>query len=301
MTESQSAANRRGIAAMVLSGAFFLTNDTLVKLASETLPSAELLFVRGALSVVCVLGLAAAFGALPKIGDIAKPAVLIRAATDVAATFAYLIALFHAPIANVTAINLASPLMLTAFAAFVMKEDVGWRRWCAVSVGFVGVLLIVRPASAGFDAYALLAAFAMVLHTTRDLLTRRIDKSTPSIVVSLGTALGVTLVAGAGTAVEGFRALDFREWAILIGASVGLTGGYFFLIVATRTGEVSAVQPFRYMALLWALIAGWSVWGQLPDTIGWTGYALLVASGLYVFHRESVRARAAALAPAPKV
>jgi drug/metabolite transporter (DMT)-like permease len=285
---------------MVLSGAFFLTNDTLVKLASETLPSAELLFVRGALSVVCVLGLAAAFGALPKIGDIAKPAVLIRAATDVAATFAYLIALFHAPIANVTAINLASPLMLTAFAAFVMKEDVGWRRWCAVSVGFVGVLLIVRPASAGFDAYALLAAFAMVLHTTRDLLTRRIDKSTPSIVVSLGTALGVTLVAGAGTAVEGFRALDLREGLILIGASIGLTGGYFFLIVATRTGEVSAVQPFRYMALLWALIAGWSVWGQLPDAIGWTGYALLVASGLYVFHRESVRARAAALVPTPK-
>jgi len=297
MNEDIRAANRRGIAAMIAAGAVFLTNDTLVKIVSETLPTNELLFIRGVFSIVCILGLAWYFGDLPWLRDLAKPAVLIRAATDVTATFAYLIALFHIPIANATAINLSSPLLLTAFAAFVLREQVGWRRWSAVSIGFVGVLLIVRPTAEGFDGYALLAVVGVLFHTTRDLLTRRIDPRTPSIIVSLATALGVTVASAVGMTFEEVRMPTFGETTMLFFASIGLSLGYFLLIIATRAGEVSAVQPFRYMALVWALIAGWFVWGHLPDALGWLGYALLVASGLYVFHRERVRAAEAA----PKV
>lgn len=290
MTEQLRAANRRGITAMIAAGAVFLTNDTLVKIASETLPTNEILFIRGVFSIVCIVGLAWYFRDLPWLRDLAKPTVLIRAATDVIATFTYLVALFHIPIANATAINLSSPLLLTAFAAFVLKEQVGWRRWSAVTVGFLGVLAIVRPTAEGFDAYALLAVVGVLFHTMRDLLTRRIDPRTPSIIVSLATAIGVTLASAVGMAFEELRVPTVGETTMLFVASIGLSLGYFLLIVATRAGEVSAVQPFRYMALVWALIAGWTVWGHLPDAWGWLGYALLVGSGLYVFHRERVRA-----------
>jgi drug/metabolite transporter (DMT)-like permease len=225
---------------------------------------------------------------LPRVVD---PHVMVRAFLDVLGTFGYLVALFNMPISIATAINMAAPLAICVLAVFWLNEVVGWRRWSAVIVGFVGVLLIIRPTPAGLDWWALLAFGATVLNGARDIYTRRIGMDVPSIVITLATALGVTLFAGIVATIEGWRTLMWRELVLLSSASLFLALGYHLVIVAMRAGEVSLIGAFRYTGLLGALVIGYLRWDEVPDTMSWLGIALLVGAGLYILHRERVRSR----------
>ena len=286
-------ANRRGILAMTAAMACFIANDSLVKYASQSMPTAQLIFVRGVMATLLVLAVARGLGATRRIGDALSRPVLLRAAVDALATVLYLASLFELPIANATAINLASPLFIAVLAVLFLHEQVGWRRWAAIGVGFIGVLLVIQPRAQGFNVFALVCLAATVCHAVRDLLTRRIPAGIPSILITLTTAVAVTLLAGALSLVEGWRPFGLFEFALLALASVFLAGGYYAIIDAMRHGEVSLVAPFRYTGLLWALILGFLIWGDVPNALAWGGIALLVGSGLYVLHRERVRARAA--------
>ena len=279
---------------MVASMMLFIANDALIKHVSENLPTGQIIFLRGLSACLLIAALAVALGAWRQMPAVFERRVLIRSAVDGLATFLYLISLFNMPIANVTAINLSVPLMLTVCAAFFLREQVGWRRWSAVSAGFVGVLLAVQPAAAGFNGFPLLALAATAMHAGRDLLTRRISPVIPSVIVTLSTAVVVTVWAGALSVVEGWQPMQAREFLLLIAASAFLAGGYYLVIDCMRHGELSVVAPFRYTAMLWALLLGFLIWGDVPNLLAWIGIALLVCSGLYVFHREQVRRREAA-------
>lgn len=287
-------ANRRGILSMTAAMACFIANDSLVKYASQSMPAAQLIFVRGVMATLLVLAVAHALGATARIGQTLHRPVLTRAAVDALATVLYLVSLFNLPIANATAINLAAPLFIAVLAVVFLHEQVGWRRWAAITVGFAGVLLVIQPRAEGFNAFSLVCLAATLCHAARDLLTRRIPPGIPSILVTLTTAVAATLLAGGLSLVEGWRAFGVFEFALLACASVFLAGGYYAIIDAMRHGEVSLVAPFRYTGLLWALIVGYLVWGDVPNALAWGGIALLVGSGLYVLHRERVRARGAA-------
>lgn len=286
--------NRRGIAGMVASMMLFICNDALVKFVSQTLPTGQLIFLRGVSATILIAVLAMALGQWRRAPAMFNPPVFARALIDGAATFLYLIALFHMPIANVTAINLSVPLMLTVCAALFLSEQVGWRRWSAVTTGFIGVLLVVQPAVEGFNWFALVALIGTLFHSARDLLTRRIGAGIPSLIVTLSTAMVVTIAAGGLSLIEGWQPLPLRELLLLILASAFLSGGYYLVIDCMRHGELSVVAPFRYTAMLWALLMGYFVWGDVPNLPAWMGIALLVGSGLYIFHREQVRRRTAA-------
>ncbi len=283
--------NRRGIAGMVASMALFMCNDAMIKHISEGLPLGQIIFLRGFSATCLIAALAMALGAWRQIAAVFDGPVLVRAGIDSLGTFLYLVALFNMPIANVTAINLSVPLMLTVCAAFFLREQVGWRRWSAVTIGFAGVLLVVQPGAAGFNWYALWALAATATHAARDLLTRRIRSGIPSVIVTLSTAIVVTVAAGIFSAVEGWAPLSWRQLLLLITASAFLSGGYYLVIDCMRHGELSVVAPFRYTAILWALLLGYLIWGDVPNLLAWTGIALLVGSGLYIFHREQVRRR----------
>lgn len=285
--------NRRGILSMIASMVLFICNDALIKHVSESLPTGQIIFLRGLSATLLIATMAVALGAWRQMPAVFDRPVLARAAIDSLGTFLYLLALFNMPIANVTAVNLSVPLMLTVCAAFLLREQVGWRRWSAVVAGFVGVLLVVQPAAAGFNWFALVALAATATHAVRDLLTRRIRAGIPSIIVTLSTAIVVTVAAAGVSAVEGWQPLPMRELLLLIVASAFLSGGYYLVIDCMRHGELSVVAPFRYTAMLWALLLGYFVWGDVPNLLAWIGIALLVGSGLYIFHREQVRRRAA--------
>lgn len=291
---AHSAANRRGIIAMSLAMASFVTNDSLVKYVSQSLPGPQLIFIRAVFAALLLLVVARAMGALTAAGwrAMAQPRVVLRAGLDAVGTFTYLTSLFHLPIGNATAINMATPLFITLFAVIALRERVGAGRWLAVATGFAGVLLIVQPSAAGFNAYALLCLVGTLFHAARDISTRTITASTPSILITLATALAVLLMAAVLTAFQGWQTPTARQLLLLAAAAVFLSAGYFLVITGMRAGDMSVIAPFRYTGLLFALALGWAVWGEVPNALAWTGIALLVGAGLYVLHGEQSRARA---------
>lgn len=284
----------RGVASMVLGMASFVTNDTLIKLASVTTPTGQLVTIRNLLASVLIFGLIYLTGHASHMHRTINRVVIARSCLDIVATILYLLALFHMPIGNVTAINMASPLAMTAAAAIFLQAPVGWRRWTAVAVGFVGVMLIVQPDAEGFNAYALLAIASVVFIVARDLTTRQIDQSIPSLVVTLTNAILVMIGALALSAFEGWVAIGWREYLLLATAAIFLICGYLLIVDAFRHGDLATVGPFRYTALIWALLFGFLVWGDLPNLLAQLGIVIVVASGLYVLHRERLRARAEA-------
>ncbi|HYF58897.1 MAG TPA: DMT family transporter [Burkholderiaceae bacterium] len=279
-------ANRRGIRYMVVAMACFIANDTLVKLAGETMPAAQLIFVRGLMATAWVLIVARATGVALPFARLARGWVAGRATIDALATFAYLASLFHLPLANAAAINMAAPLFIAVLAGPMLGERIGAARRAAIVLGFAAVLMVIQPRAEGFNAWSLLCLGATLLHALRDLVVRRIPRDLPAIGITLATAVAVTLIAGVATAVQGWRPIDARGLALISTASVFLVGGYYWVIRSTREGEVSVVAPFRYSGLLLALAIGWVVWGELPNALGWAGIALLVATGLHLVRSE---------------
>ena len=296
MKDSHASANRVGILAMIVAMACFIVNDALVKYASQTMAAAQLIFVRGVVASVLVLAVAQAMGATRRIRETARGWVAVRAVVDAVATVLFLVSLFHLPLANATAINMTSPLFITVLAAMFIGERLGPARWLAVGVGFLGVLLIIQPQAEGFNVYALVCLLATVLLSVRDLLTRRVPPRVPSILITLSNSLAVTLLAGALSLIEGWRPYGAFELGLLAVAAVFLSTAYYLIVISTRRGDLSLVAPFRYTALLFATIAGFVVWGETPNALGWSGIALVIASGIYVL-RASRRARAAPVAP----
>ncbi|HEX8662579.1 MAG TPA: DMT family transporter [Beijerinckiaceae bacterium] len=295
------AANRRGILAMLAAMLCFITNDTLLKLASASLSPGQIMAVRGAFATMMALGIVAAMGQLRSVPKLASPFVLLRAGLESCVAFLFITSLAKLPIANITAITQSTPILMTLAMVVLGLERVRWRRWTAILVGFVGVLVIVRPGPEGFNLYALVALAAAVLVAARDIATRFVPGEVPSTVVTLSTtsAVGLAgLVAGLG---ETWHWLAPREFAFILGAAVLVTLGNLAVIVAFRGTDVSVVGPFRYSVILWAILSGFVVWGELPDATAFIGIALIVGSGIYMIHREQVRQRQALRAAALEV
>ncbi|MEN9780993.1 MAG: hypothetical protein RL014_2141 [Pseudomonadota bacterium] len=287
------AANRRGIVAMSLGMVSFVANDAIIKQVSASLPSGQLIFIRGLFAIALLLALCSWMGLWRSPGGglraLGQRSVLLRATLDALATIAYLTSLFHLPLGNATAINMATPLVISLMAVLWLGERVGAARWVALAAGFAGVLLVVQPRSEGFNAYAWLCLGGTLLHAARDLVTRRIASSTPSLLITLSTALAVSLLAALISLAQGWVAVSAAQLAWLALASVFLSTGYYLLIVAMRAGEVSVIAPFRYVGLLFALLLGWLIWAELPNALAWLGIALLVGAGLYVLHEQRGR------------
>ena len=278
--------NRRGILAMSLAMALFIANDALVKQVSATLPGPQLIFIRGLMATTLVLIMAQAMGHLKNWRLMLNKRLWVRGSLDAAASLAYLTAVFHLPLANATAINLSSPLFITAFALVFFKEQVALRRGLLILLGFTGVLLVVQPSSEGFNVYAWLAVLATLLHAMRDTLTRGIGLHVPALLITLSTAVSVAVAAGGITLTQTWTPVDNLSLGLLFGASLFLSMAYYLLIVAMRSGEMSLVAPFRYSGLLFALLIGYVVWGDVPNLLGWAGIFLLAVSGLLILRSE---------------
>ena len=278
--------NRRGILAMSLAMALFIANDALVKQVSATLPGPQLIFIRGLMATTLVLIMAQAMGHLKNWRLMLNKRLWIRGSLDAAASLAYLTAVFHLPLANATAINLSSPLFITAFAIVFLKELVALQRGLLILLGFTGVLLVVQPSSEGFNVYAWLAVLATLLHAMRDTLTRGIGLHVPALLITLSTAVSVAVAAGGITLTQTWTPVDSLSLGLLFGASLFLSMAYYLLIVAMRSGEMSLVAPFRYSGLLFALLIGYVVWGDVPNLLGWAGIFLLAISGLLILRSE---------------
>jgi len=283
--------NLKGIVATLTASLFFVTSDTLIKLTARHLPVGEMLFLRGTILVSGLAALILVSGQGRGFIHLTNRLVVQRSLLEALVSYFFISALALVPIGNLTAIFLTSPLMLTAASAFLLKEQVGWRRWSAVGAGFCGMLLVVKPAPSGFMVISLFGLASAAVAVGRDLTTRRIEAGTPSLIVTFGASLSV--------AVLGLVLYPFEQWLEpsssdllrLLASAMALGCGTFSIIVAYRSAEASVLSPFRYGVIVLALASGYIIWGDIPDSLALSGIVLILVANLYVVHRERVRAK----------
>lgn len=279
--------NMRAALFMSLGMAGFTLNDTCVKLVTQDLPLFQVIFLRGLGTIVLLAGLCAVEGALHfRVEPADRKVIGWRTLGEVGATVCFLTALVHMPLANVTAVLQSLPLAVTLAGALFLGEAVGWRRALAIIVGFIGVMLIVRPGTEGFDRYSILALVAVCFVVLRDLSTRRLSAEVSSAMVSLVTALSITAMGAAGMLFQGWVAPSAGQLGLIALASVFIVGGYIYVVRAMRVGEIAVAAPFRYTGLLWALVLGWVIFGDFPSALTLIGAAVIVGTGIFTFYRE---------------
>ncbi len=288
---SPLSANGRGIVALCGSMVAYAISDVGTKLVAKILPFGQTIAVRGLFTMIVVGLLLGIFGQWRTLPYAFNKRVALRAMLDALSSTFYIAALVNMPIANAAALNMTHPLILVALSVLVLSEVVGWRRWSAVVVGFVGVLFIVKPTPAAFDVVALVGLGAPLLGALRELMTRRLDPKLPSMTITLASLTALTFV-GCGIGVsEHWQPMGLRETGLLAIAACFFSVATGLVVVAFRTAEMSAVAPFRYTFLIWAGVAGYTAFGEMPD--GWSilGAVMIVGSGLYALHREALRRR----------
>ena len=283
--------DRRGIALMLAAMACFAVEDAFIKALSSELPAGQIIAVLGALGALVFGALAARRGEALVSREILAPPVALRNLSEMVSTAAYVSALALIPLSMASAILQGVPLVVTMGAALFLGERVGWRRWAAVLVGLCGVLLIVRPGMEGFRPASLLAVVGLVTLAARDLATRRTPASVSSLRLSawgfaslVPTGLALLLLPGQDAAWPDARAAAFLAGALVVGPA-----GYWAVVEAMRVGQVSAVAPFRYARLIFALAIAAALLGERPDAATLAGAAIVVASGLYALRRETRR------------
>lgn len=286
--------NTRGALLMMASMAAFTLNDALMKSLAGIVPLFQLLFLRGVMATGMTGVLAVRRGALrARVGAGDWALIAVRVGAEISAAYFFLNALFVAPIANVTAILQCLPLVVTLAAALLFRETIGWRRLSAILVGFVGVLLIIRPGTDGFDRSSLYVLAAVASITTRDLATRRLSSAVPSMLVTFVSAAGVMLFFGVLMTGQEWVTMNVASWTIIGMSAPVILAAYVSSIAVMRVGEISFVSPFRYTSLVWALILGWLVFGEWPDMVTLIGAVIVVGSGVFMLYREGQIARAA--------
>lgn len=285
--------NVQGALWMSASMAGFVINDTLTKSVSDQLGLFQIILVRGAFATALILLIAWRAGALryrPTAHD--RFWMGWRVLGEITGTILFLTALFNMPLANAVAILQCVGLAVTLSAALFLGDPVGWRRYSAILIGFGGVLLIVRPGTEGFNVYSLAALGAVASIVLRDISTRKLGPAVPGLMVTCLTSVMVTLMGGIVTAFGTWEPVPTDVLVRLIAAAAFVLLGYNAGVQAMRVGEVGFVSPFRYLNLLWAMILGWAVFGDLPGPITLLGAGLIVGTGVYTLHRERVVARA---------
>jgi S-adenosylmethionine uptake transporter len=214
--------------------------------------------------------------------------VLVRAVAETLATIFFLTALANMPLANIIAILQTLPLSVTMVAALFLGEPVGWRRWSAIIVGFIGVLIIIRPGTDGFSLYSLWGLAAVACVTVRDVVTRRLSHDMPSLFVTLITAIAITCLGAVMTPASGWVTPSPTSWLILAATACVIVAAYLFSVMTMRVGDIGFVSPFRYTGLIWAIIFGFVIFDEWPDNLTLVGMAVIVSAGAYMFRRERI-------------
>jgi drug/metabolite transporter (DMT)-like permease len=285
--------NLRGSLLMTAAMAAFVLNDTAMKAVSADLSLFQAILLRGLLTVAGIAAVAPFLGGIRfRMYGPDRRRIAWRTLGEVAGTVTFLMALQHMPLASLSAILQSLPLAVTLAAALVLGEPVGWRRLTAILAGFVGVLLIVKPGTSGFDIWSLLGLVSVGFVVLRDLSTRLMSRTIPSATIAFVAAVSVTAMAACVVPFQGWGDVTLRSGVLVGFAAACLVAGYILVVSASRIGDVAVVAPSRYTALLFAASIGWLAFGDVPDSLTILGATIVVLSGLYTLHRERVAVRA---------
>lgn len=281
--------NLRGSLLMVAAMLGFALEDMFIKLLAGALPVGQILMLLGLGGGVAFALMAMTRGDRLWSPDFHHPAVIARNLGEVIGTGGFITAVALSPLATATAIAQSIPLLVTLGAALFFAEPVGWRRWSAICVGLLGVLIVIRPGADGFTPMSLFALIGAIGLAGRDLASRRVPRAISSTKLSVYAFLILVPVGYAMVLVadQSLVRPDATQAAMLGFAIVIGIAAYYMLTAATRMGEVSVIAPYRYTRLIFALVIAVSVFGERPDGLTYLGAAIIVGSGIYTLLREA--------------
>lgn len=281
-----SSQNMKAIAAMVAATMAFTMGDAAMKLVSSAMPTGQAVFLRCSGSVLMVAIAAAYAGVLGTIRQALVPLMAWRSLGDAGSALFFQSALPRMTFADIMGVLQLTPLALTAASAIFLGANVGWRRWCAVGAGLAGAMLVIKPGSTTFNVFALFAVMTVLCGTLRDIATRRIQGTiSPLIIILLSQSLVALCALGLAVA-ETWVWPSLSHVLLLIFAAATTLIGHLWIIKSLRIGDIATVAPFRYAGIVWAILLGVMLWGEFPDALSLLGIAILIAAGLYTFHRE---------------
>jgi drug/metabolite transporter (DMT)-like permease len=280
--------NLRGASVMVLAMLGFALEDAVIKLLAGALPIGQIIALLGVGGALVFAILCRAKGQSLWDRSFLAPTILLRNLSEMIGTLGFVTAIALIPLSTASAILQASPLLVTLGAALFLGESVGWRRWAAILVGFVGVLLIIRPGTEGFNWLSLFAVQGVVGLAIRDLATRRVVAAVSSMQLSFMAFVAVILAGVLLLMVGGVApvALSLSQSGLLLAAMLIGAISYFGITYAMRIGEISFVTPFRYSRMVFALIIGVTLFNESPSSLTLIGATIIILSGLYTLRRE---------------
>jgi drug/metabolite transporter (DMT)-like permease len=276
--------NLRGIMAMVLAGITFVSCDSFLKLLVENdVPPLQALVLRGISATLWCLGLLIAMGQLRHLPKAFGFWTLMRAAAEVVAVTAFIIALANVPLADITAIYQAAPLIVLAGASLFWGERVGVLRWLLIGLGLAGALVVAQPGVSGSSPFALLGLVTALASAVRDLLSRKAPADAPGLVITFTVVVCVLAASTANTLLfETWMPVTWELAIYALGAGFFVTVAHFFVFMSFRLATARAVAPFYYTFTLIAAIFGAVFFNEWPNTLAIVGIAMIIACGLGV-------------------
>jgi len=287
--------NTRGILFMILAMATMLTSDTVVKSVAQDLPLFQIIFIRHIFMTIGLGVMALRDGGFqfrPTAGQ--ARLISLRTVGEVGIVCFYMTALTMMPLGTGTALFQLQPLAVALAAAIFLAQPIGPRRLIAIIVGFGGVLLIVRPGTEAFSLGAVLTLLAVVCVCLRDISTRILGATVPASVLAVMGSTALLVLSFAIMMVQGnWAPMSLAQFGLIFAGALFLMVGYLAMVFAMRFGDIAAISPFRYVALVFGILYGFLFFGEVPQPIMLLGAFIIVASGLYSFLRErKVRAQA---------
>ncbi|HET6196327.1 MAG TPA: DMT family transporter [Acetobacteraceae bacterium] len=286
--------NVQGALWLVSGGFIFTCNGVMIRLLSEQVESVQTAFFRAFFSVLMLAplmlsGLVKPWHSQRKVGHFWRT---VMGTTSMVLGF-YAVSML--PLADATALGFSQPLFSVCVAALIVGEKVRWRRWTATIVGFIGVLVMVRPGAGSLQPGALVALTNALTVALSILLVKRLSDSETPLMILTQFAIWSTLLL-ALPAIWVWRWPDAWGWTLAVGVAASATVGQYFWVQAFKAGEMSAVAPFEYLRLPFAVFMGWLIFGQMPEVWTYVGAAIVIASALYIAQREAALARERRLA-----
>jgi drug/metabolite transporter (DMT)-like permease len=286
--------NIQGAAWLVSGGFIFTSSGVMIRLLSEQVESVQSAFFRAVLSVLMLMPLMLAGRVQPW----ASKRLVGHFWRTVAGTVSMVLGFYAVsmlPLADATAIAFSQPLFSVVVAAAMAGEKVRWRRWTATVVGFAGVLVMVQPGAGSLQLGALVALANAAMVAFSILLVKRLSDSETPLMILTQFAIFSTLLL-ALPAIWVWRWPDAWGWTLAVGIASSATVGQYFWVQAFKAGEMSAVAPFEYLRLPFAVFVGWLIWGEMPVVWTYVGASIVIASALYIAQREAALAKERRLA-----
>lgn len=260
--------------------------DLFAKELLRTYSLQQFILVRSLIAILILLAIAPRFGGLRSLYSDQKAWHVLRTVLAIGAMFGFFYGLSKMPLVNAFTLGYTAPLMMTALSAIFLGEPVGWRRWSAVIIGFIGVLIILRPGSGELSFAAISVLIAAFCYACQAITARKLSATETTLALSFYVVVGPMIVSLGLLNSYTWVDPDWTGWALLVGAGASSVLAWIGLVNGYRAASPALLAPLEYTALIGGAIAGYVFWGEIPDIWVVVGALFIVASGLFVVYRN---------------